>query len=344
MSFFDSLSDKAVEFEFEECEKKMLSYKTCPVCLVECEEKGSEIICPTCFEVRPYEYEYEVYSKTIEQNHNTNGNEFQNFVIYGKNVRALNLSLKESSEDHFLKKEHDWREKLELKLGNNIEHFPLKIINKAFAIFNQISIARIVYRNAGTWYLLGSCIHYAFLEEGIPFREKTICRYLGLVERKLSANINCLEIYNDKGIISIETDSLPLPVHMKSFLARLNISEDYSDFLCSIILRAEKKYLHVKNENRPNSRCVGAIYLLCQMEPKLAKITKEVISEKCEISKTTFLRYYKLLINNLHFIEKCFKKYYITIPDKFSKNIKAEKKKVNSRKVDGRNIYDYLGL
>jgi hypothetical protein len=81
-----------------------------------------------------------------------------------------------------------------------------------------------------------------------------------------------------------------------------------------IIDRTELKNIHIKNDSRTTTKAIGAIYLLVTRLPSLKHITKDVIVVECNISKSTFIRHYNLLITNWIAIKPVFKKHKISMP------------------------------
>ena len=69
--------------------------------------------------------------------------------------------------------------------------------------------------------------------------------------------------------------------HMKDYLDQffpvLGIPDKYKQFVIDIINRADKKYLHINNESRTKTKCIGVIDLLTCRIPELRHIKKDTI-------------------------------------------------------------------
>jgi predicted transcriptional regulator len=84
--------------------------------------------------------------------------------------------------------------------------------------------------------------------------------------------------------------------------------------VADIINRSEKKNVHIMNDSRTTTKCIGAIFLLINRIRGLSHITKDHIVKECNISKSTFIRYYNLLMTNYKIIKPVFKKHKIPMP------------------------------
>ena len=75
----------------------------------------------------------------------------------------------------------------------------------------------------------------------------------------------------------------------------LKIPSQYFDFINDVIVIASEEKLHVLNDSKNNTKCIGAIYLLLDRVKELNHINKDNIDKDCEISKTTYIKYYALI-------------------------------------------------
>ncbi len=297
---YNPKEDDSLDFScFEEEKPAQRDYRYCETCNVLCIETGCELVCPGCGEERPWHYDFDFYSKNVEQNHNTSSNQFMNLIITGKNVRGIRNCLKMCGTDYYRQGELAIREALEKKIADQEMDIPVEIIDKTLETYSMIKRTDIVFRSQGKWYIIGACMNYAFLEAGIPKNRKEICSLIGISEKKLSAGENQLEKLNEMEVIHLPFKPASQREFINKYLEKLGIPNSFDNFITDLIDCAERQYLHIKNESRPFSRCIGSIYMLCQCKKEFANITKEVISAKCQISKTTFIRYYKLLEENI---------------------------------------------
>lgn len=332
--------------DFEDFTKLVIeekNYKICPECDVLCEEHGSELICPQCGCDRPWNYDFDFYSKSIEQGHSTSNNEYMSFTVIGKNVRDIRNCMKMCGHEYYKQSELAVRATLEEKMEHYIDTAMIAdVIDRTMAKYRAIKLTDIVFRSQGKWYIVGACLNYSFIEAGIPKNRKEICHIVGITEKKLSNGENQLEKLNDMGIVNLPLDPARQQVFIENYLERLGIECSYSAFVVDIVNCAEAQFLHIKNESRPNSRCIGAIYMLCQCKKEFAHITKEVISKECDISKSTFQRYYKLIEKNMAYLASVFVKHGVPIKASLFNKIKNQPKHIFSASANS--IYVNFGF
>jgi transcription initiation factor TFIIIB Brf1 subunit/transcription initiation factor TFIIB len=248
------------------------------------------------------------------------------------------------SSDYYKQTEEALRKIIEEKMELMKEEIPDFIITKTLEMYSSIRNTEIVFRSQGKWYVIAACMNYAFIEAGIPKNRRNICNIIGITERKLSAGENQLEKLNDIGIINIPLDPAPQHTFLEKYFTVLDIPFIYIDFIVDLILCAESKYLHIKNESRPNSRCIGCIYMLCLRVPELThKSNKDALAKKCNISKSTFLRYYRTLEKNIVYLSEVFVKHDIKLSSAWRERIVAARrhhKPIGSKK----SVYTIFGF
>ena len=135
-----------------------------------------------------------------------------------------------------------------------------------------------------------------------------------------------------------------IPIHYKStpsvinqYLELLKIDSRYKSYISDIVSVASTgniKGMRGEMNCRLTTRCAGAIYMLKRQ--KDLDFTKNDIADKCDISKSTFIKYYKFLIRNKlkRELRHVFDKYYMIIPsENKKKNIKRRCRKALLCKV-----------
>jgi transcription initiation factor TFIIIB Brf1 subunit/transcription initiation factor TFIIB len=329
---------------FDEPVAESKDYKFCPTCDVLCVALDFELLCQKCGEVRVWNYDTEYYSKNVEQNHTTAANDFMSIVVFGRNTNGIKRCLKLCSADYYKQSEEALRKIIEEKMTSVVDEIPDFIVTKTLEMYSSIRNTEIVFRSQGKWYIIAACMNYALIEAGIPKNRRNICTIIGITEKKLSAGENQLEKLNDLGIINIPLYPAPQQTFIEKYFVILDLPFKYVDFVVDLILCAESKYLHIKNESRPNSRCVGCIYMLCVLIPELSeKANKDLIADKCNISKSTFNRYYKTLCDNIAYLTEVFIKYDILLPLSWKSKIYDVRKK-NKQFKNIKPVYTVFGF
>jgi len=192
------------------------------------------------------------------------------------------------------------------------------IIKDASDLFDSIISKGYVFRKNGKKAVMSACLYYTCIMNNVTRSPKNIASIMNIDEKTWSKGDKILQELNEENIIDIPVNYNPLKDYIKRFLSALHINEQYEQFIYDLILRAEEKNLHVYNESRTSTKCVGAIYLLVSRVKSLRYIKKNDISKECgNISKNTFYKYYQLLYNNHKYIKKTFKKHRIPMPLKW---------------------------
>lgn len=309
--------DGVFEHKNNKMEVVKKDYKLCPACKVQCKIHDTLIICESCGMERPWDcHSHNLYSITIDQNYNTASNSFMSFTIVGSNSYCYNRSFLKTCADYSAYRNNTNKKDIINKIyqyeGNKP---PLNIINAAAELFDQIKNKGYVYRGDGKLGVIGACLYYASIMNNLTRTPKEIAQIMGIDERFLSHGDRVLQELNELGVIAIPTNYKPLDDYLKMYMPALGIHEKYKSFIIDIIARAEKKHLHIKNESRMTTKCVGCIYLLTRRVPELRHIKKDSISSECNnISKSTFLRYYNLIVDNYRIMKKPFRKHGIQQP------------------------------
>lgn len=293
----------------EEPAKEEDDYTMCPKCNVRCGEDDYELVCPNCGLTRRWDSDIsDLYCKSIELNYNTWENQFNLFSIVGKDVRGLRTCLKLFNSSYDAYRDQEWRSQLEQKLKSYTGlPIPDSVVITTLQYFKAIKEAEIIYRGRGAWYIMGACMVNAFIANQIPRKREDICEIVGIDKTNLSYGENQIIKLNNHGIIDIPVNKLSYETYLLSYMQKLEIDERFLDFLINIINLAEIRFVHIRSETWAITKCVGVIYFLCQCTDLRNYITKETISKKCQISQSTFMRYYNLLVENVHLFRKLFR-------------------------------------
>jgi transcription initiation factor TFIIIB Brf1 subunit/transcription initiation factor TFIIB len=172
-----------------------------------------------------------------------------------------------------------------------------------------------VYRGNKKWGVISACLFYVCIMNNLTRTPKEITNIMSIEDRFLSQGDKILQELNELNIIEIPATFKPLGDYIDQFFCKLKIPLRFKDFILEIISVAERKYLHVANESRMTSKCIGCIYLLCKRVPMLQKIKKDRIVKEClDISKSTFNKYYMLIMSHPKELKFVFKKHHIPMP------------------------------
>lgn len=293
----------------------IVDYKMCPNCDVLCKIHDTQIICTNCGMEREWNiHENNVYSSTLDENYNTSSNSFMSFNIVGAKSYCYNRSLQKTCSDATTYRANNNKKDIINKIyqyeGTN--HPPANVINATADLFDQIKQKGYVYRGDLKLGVIGACLYYTSIMHNLTRTPKEIAQIMGIEDKFLSSGDRTLQELNELNIISIPTNYKPLDDYLKMYMPALGIDLKYKPFIVHIIARAERKHLHIGNESRMTSKVVGVIYLLTKRLPQYKHIKKEMICAACNgISRSTFIRYYSLIIANFKVLKKSFRKFHI---------------------------------
>lgn len=308
----------------------------CQDCDIRMKITESAIICENCGLEKKLEEEYcsDVYNISVDTNYNSGTTSSLPFMFSGKKSYGYQKALLKCCSDYtnasyqLIKKEI--LNRINMYNGNkppmNVQlvcvdlYYKIKesdksylnIINKGATIGAEKK--RLVFRSNGKWGIIASCLYYACIKEGLTRTPREISEIIGVEEKYQSIGNKRLQEFYELGIIDIPINIDLINDYISRYFPLLDIPDIYKEFIVDLIDRAENKYLHINNESRSSTKCVGAIYMLCSRVPELNHITKEVISKECKVSKTTFMKYYQMLYNNYEVLKKTFKKHNIPMP------------------------------
>jgi len=282
----------------------------CPNCNIQGKIKDTTIICENCGLERKWDNETNNYCMSFEQNYNTSSNAFMSFSIVGKGSYCYQRSFLKTCSNYSCFRNNINKKEIINKIyqykGNKL---PANVCNDTAELFDTIKQKNYVFRGNGKWGVIGACLYYSCIKNNLTRTPREIADIIGIEDRFLSQGDRTLRNLNELGIINISTNSNPLNDYLNQYLPILGIDLKFKQFIIDIIARAEKKFIHVGNESRTTSKAIGAIYLLTKRIPKYNHIKKNYISEEVKISKSTFIRYYNLLISHPKQLKKVFKKH-----------------------------------
>jgi transcription initiation factor TFIIIB Brf1 subunit/transcription initiation factor TFIIB len=275
------------------------------------------ICCPQCGMCRKVvynQYNYCNYSSYVTSGHH------MVFQITGKNSYSNNRNLMQSCSNY---KEYSRLTTERSLLEENFQYkgnkIPRDVILLAVDILFSVKAAGYVFRGNGKKGIEAACVFYACVIKGVTKRPSDIAEIFGVGERFLSQGDRMLQDLKERGIIDIPTFLRPMNDYIKQYFLVLHIPDKYASFVTDLIDRADKKHIHIMNESRMTTKCVGAILLLTTRVRELRHITKDVIWKECRISKSTFTRYCILLEKNYDKLRLTFKAHGIPMPNEWRK-------------------------
>lgn len=253
-----------------------------------------------------------------DTDHNTSNNSFMTFNFIGKNSYRYQRSyLKTCSNYASFRKNNNRKDMYNYNYQYEGKKLPKSSIKVAIELFSKIKEHNYVYRGNGKKGVLGACLFYACIINKITKTPREIASLMNIEERFLSHGDRILQELNEIDVISIPTCIRPLNDYLSQYFPTLNIPDKYKSFIVDIINRAEAKNIHINNDSKMTTKAIGSIYLLVMNVKDLNRITKDTIVKECNISKSTFIRYYNLLLSNIPIIKPVFKKHKITMPSKW---------------------------
>ena len=316
----------------------VVKYNRCPKCEIETQVSDGIICCSQCGYTKIIiNHASNYYSSSLDMDHNTSQDSFMSFKVVGKNAYGLQKSLlKTCSNYKAFSKNTNKKDLHNFVFQYEGKKIPKNAIDLAIELFTKIKEAGYVFRGNGKRGVLGSCLFYSCVMKGITKTPREISSVMKIEERFLSSGDRVLQKLNELGVIEIPTNFDPLRHYIHQYFPALKIPPMYEEFIVALIQRAESKNIHIKNDSRMTTKCVGAIYLLTTRVKSLNHITKEDIVKECsKISKSTFNRYYTLLVENHKKIKHVFKKYGIMMPDNWKDGY------VDAEKVPSETIVKY---
>jgi hypothetical protein len=264
--------------------------------LMTCEDK---LICRNCgLEVTDTSgTTSEQYTITSLQDCNVSDKGFMSMKIIGKGAYCYNRCLMRSSAIYdTYRKGTTLRELLNWNSQSTGKHLPKNIMEEANNMFSTIKSCGYVYRKDVKKGVLSACIYYACYNNGISKTPSEIAQIVGIAEKFHSMGDRILRDLNERGVIDLPDKINPIIDYVERYMEILNIPSKYKTFILDMIYVADREKLHVLSDSKNNTKCIGTIYLLIDRARDLkSKIKIDSIDKDCEISKTTFLKYYNLL-------------------------------------------------
>ena len=253
---------------------------------------------------------------------NVNDKGFISMRITGKGSYSYNRNLLKScanysqySKMNSLKEIHNWNSQ-----SSNIK-LPKNVMEEANNMFAKIKEKGHVYRKDVKKGVQSACLYYACYNNGISKTPNEIAQVANIAEKFHSAGDRILRDLNERGVIELPKKINPILDYVNRYFEILKIPIQYKKFVLEIIYLADKEKLHVLCDSKNNTKCIGAIYMLID-RMKFLNIDKEKIDRDCDISKTTFIKYYNMLCRYYRKFIHIFIKYNIPLKQEWINDIK----------------------
>lgn len=314
-----------LEVKMDLGERKLVNYTMCPKCEVEGTVSDGLIRCEKCGLEMPIIDDNDKFSFASDKDHNVSSNSFMSFNIVGKNSYCYQRSfLKTCSNYSSFRRNNNRKEMYNYNYQHEGKKIPKNAIKLAIELFSQIKEKGYVFRGNGKKGVLGACLFYACVMNNITKTPREIASIMDIEDRFLSQGDRKVQELNEAGVIKIPTTLRPMRDYLDQHFPSLGIPDKYKLFVMDVIERAEKKNIHIQNDSRTTTKCIGAIWLLVNRVRELKAITKDNIVKECDISRSTFVRYYNLLLNNSAILKPIFKNHRIPMPDNW-KSVESDK-------------------
>lgn len=305
--------EKKIDFD------NIITDDDCEKCNAKCKTLNGIIYCESC----GLENKIEIDDLTFnsENSNNINNNSFMSFNFIGKNSYCYQRSFLKTCADYSsFRKNNNRKDMYNYNYNYDGNKLPKNVIKLAIELFTKIKEKKYVYRGNGKKGIIGACLFYSCIMNKITKTPKEIANILNIEERFLSQGDRTIQELNERGVISIPTTLRPLNDYIKQYFSILKIDKIYTNFIIDIVNRIDTKNIHILNDSRTTTKAVGTIYLLINRIKKYKNISKDNIVKECKISKSTFIRYYNLLIKKYKIIKPVFKKHKIPMPIEWKNN------------------------
>ena len=303
---------------------KIIKYNICPKCNIEGTMNDGSVFCPECGLETLIIDDNNKFSFSSEKDYNVSSNSYISFNFIGPNSYGYQRSfLKTCANYSSFRRNNNRKDMYNYNYQYEGKKIPKNAIKLAIELFSKIKEKNYVFRGNGKKGVLGACLFYACVMNNITKTPREIASVMEIEERFLSHGDRVVQELNEKGVISIPTTLRPLNDYLDQFFPALNIPDKYKTFVIDVIERAEKKNIHIMNDSRTTTKCIGAIFLITNRVKELRHITKDIIVKECNISKSTFIRYYNLLLENYKMLKPIFKKHRIPMPTEWRNSIET---------------------
>lgn len=285
----------------------------CSDCNVELIRDEAAWICQQCGKVSSVQYD----EVLLFQNRDLycNSSRHSSVIAFsGKGSREFTRTLVDVGCSYPLYRKNVSKQELEKLLDFPLVGIPKSILDDVWDYYEEIAEAGYNYRTEnkrGIWAVL---IFYTCINNDIPRTESEIMKMMNIASATFNkSEKKVIELAAEK-IIHLNTDIDRCENYIHRYMMLLGIDIRFKQFVYDLILFSRKYHLTLQNESKLLSKCIGGIYMLCMRVPKYRHIDNKQISQKCNISTTTFCKFYKTLCRQFVHIKPVFIRHSIPMP------------------------------
>nr|QQV29294.1 hypothetical protein K-LCC10_0039 [Kaumoebavirus] len=235
----------------------------------------------------------EELSELAKQNYNTNDNSAAAITVVGKDSYKYQKSLLCNISNYNKKQKKD--------TINQIKKCIFEFTGKT-SVPNDVALAASelyytiqqhhIYRGDVRRGIMGACIYHECAKRKIAKKKREIAELFKITQDMVSYGDNELKQLASEGIIHIEPDKDMTESFLLRYFESLNVPKKYKPFAEKFIEYCRINHIAVNSVS--STKCAGIIYLLAQRDPKM-KVTDKEIQDQCGISKSTLLRFAKVI-------------------------------------------------
>jgi len=297
------------------CDAQNADYLKCNNCQVIMVTAESYLECPNCGVIKEIELD-------IKDKNETPGNSLIKVSLGGYSTFSGAMDSGRSQRKQIMDQLMQLNEKNKhnIKIPKNILESCAKgyneiqklVIDKLDKIGEICGQKRFVRRGNVKNEILGAWLYYECLLNGLPRKKKDIALFMNLPNDGISAGEGVLRALHNEKKIKLPINLDPSPDIIKRYIKNIGISEKSNNFLryCNFteeILNLATQYkIGITSIN--NSKIIGIIWIL--IEKERLDISKDQLEILCDnTKKTTFMKFAKLIGENIEKFYNIFEKY-----------------------------------
>jgi len=271
----------------------------CPVCEIDLQRKDNmTCICVNCGYETLNEAAHDEYSIDVAQSYSTQNNttmRVHSVTPMGKKLNNILMGATSGTHNQKGKRVLDKISKWLYQASDEI--IPNAVASAAVESYIKIQTSDGVVKRGGKLNgILAALIYDECVKHGIPRKPRTIATIAGISETQLSEGRKELLKLSRTGTIILSEGGGEAYQFIQQYFERLGLQEydHYKGFLLELINATSMEKIRMSsNTARTSTRCAGVLCILCTQLgiKKDNPITRDTISEVCEISKSTFIRF-----------------------------------------------------
>jgi hypothetical protein len=235
------------------------------------------------------------------------GNITQNFKIIGQ-LKYATVSNKElvDSFSHNNYNSDNISELCRLWLKSDYDNDLDVIVDTISLLSKMRNSGKIIKRQGPFTKILAATMYYMYIDNHKPKKQKTLSIMTGLDMAVIGDGISKFNEYCNKynfyNITSYSDKGVQEYDFIIQYLNLLNVKPEkkYINFIIDIYLKTKPGLIRKANNTaRPTTKCVAGIVLLATRLPEDLMLTRQMISDKCNISISTYINFVKFIENEI---------------------------------------------